>query len=244
VLAGCGGEEGAVGAAASTRQATLVDRDGDGAPPTARAAPAACCARLSLLAARRAAARCGSSDRRGAHNPLDGTDGGAAALRALDATPGVVAVINGNGHRNRIAARRTARGGYWLIATSSLADSQQARGFRLRRAAGGYALETWMIDHDGAGLAGPARELAYLDAQAAPAGLRRHAPRPQRAAVRARAVMRGAVVAALLGTPSSPHMCRLSRLPPDEPHEAGAQRSPTSPRRARPRRPRRRGRRR
>jgi hypothetical protein len=52
------------------------------------------------------------------------------------------------------------------VATSSLADfPQQARAFRLRRAADGYVLETWMIDHDGAGLAGPARELAFLDAQ-------------------------------------------------------------------------------
>jgi hypothetical protein len=38
--------------------------------------------------------------------------------------------------------------------------------FRLREAAGGGAvLETWMVDHDGAGVAGTARELAYLDAQ-------------------------------------------------------------------------------
>ena len=29
----------------------------------------------------------------------------------------------------------------------------------------GGVLETWMVDHDGRGLAGTARELAYLDAQ-------------------------------------------------------------------------------
>jgi hypothetical protein len=52
------------------------------------------------------------------------------------------------------------------VATASLADfPQQARAFRLRRTPAGYALETWMIDHDGAGPAGPARELAFLDAQ-------------------------------------------------------------------------------
>jgi 3',5'-cyclic AMP phosphodiesterase CpdA len=98
------------------------------------------------------------------HNPLDNTAGGDAALAMLDATPGVVAVIAGNSHRNRIRPR--AAGGYWEISTSSLADHpQQARALRLRRTPDGYALETWMLDHDGRGLAGVARELAFLDAQ-------------------------------------------------------------------------------
>ena len=30
---------------------------------------------------------------------------------------------------------------------------------------GGVVLDTWMVDHDGRGVTGPARELAYLDAQ-------------------------------------------------------------------------------
>ena len=112
-----------------------------------------------------------------AHNALETTVGGGAALAALDATPGVIAVITGNSHRNQIRPRRRpagggagergrVRGGYWRISTSSLADHpQQARALRLRRTAQGYALETWMLDHDGRGLAGAARELAYLDAQ-------------------------------------------------------------------------------
>ena len=84
------------------------------------------------------------------------------ALAVLDAHPHVVAAVSGNSHRNRIARR----GRYWLISTSSLADfPQQARMFRLRGTDRGVALETWMVDHDGAGLAGIARELAYLDAQ-------------------------------------------------------------------------------
>jgi 3',5'-cyclic AMP phosphodiesterase CpdA len=91
------------------------------------------------------------------HNPLD-----EPALAALDEHPRVVAAIAGNSHRNRIEPR----GGFWLISTSSLADfPQQARMFRLREAGGGVALETWMVDHDGRGLAGTARELAFLDAQ-------------------------------------------------------------------------------
>lgn len=96
------------------------------------------------------------------HNPLDASDGGEAALAALDAAPRVAAAVAGNRHRNTIAERD----GYWLVGTSSLADyPQQARMFRLREAPGGAVLETWMVDHDGRGPAGPARELAYLDAQ-------------------------------------------------------------------------------
>jgi 3',5'-cyclic AMP phosphodiesterase CpdA len=92
-----------------------------------------------------------------AHNRLD-----EPALTLLDATPQVAAVVSGNSHRNAIAPHD----GYWLISTSSLADfPQQARMFRLQEAPGGAVLETWMVDHDGRGLAGVARELAYLDAQ-------------------------------------------------------------------------------
>jgi 3',5'-cyclic AMP phosphodiesterase CpdA len=97
------------------------------------------------------------------HNPLDATDGGGPALAALDADLHVVAAVAGNRHRNTIARH----GHVWLVGTSSLADfPQQARMFRLRdTAGGGAALETWTVDHDGRGLAGVSRELAYLDAQ-------------------------------------------------------------------------------
>jgi hypothetical protein len=92
------------------------------------------------------------------HNPLT-----PEALSALDANPRVVASIAGNSHKNRI----TKHNRYWLISTSSLADfPQQARMFRLRATdTGGAVLQTWMVDHDGTGLAGISRELAYLDAQ-------------------------------------------------------------------------------
>jgi 3',5'-cyclic AMP phosphodiesterase CpdA len=97
-----------------------------------------------------------------AHNPLESADGGEAALAVLDAAPRVVAVVAGNRHHNTIEPR----GHLWLVGTSSLADfPQQGRMFRLREAGDGVALETWMVDHDGRGLAGIARELAYLDAQ-------------------------------------------------------------------------------
>jgi 3',5'-cyclic AMP phosphodiesterase CpdA len=96
------------------------------------------------------------------HNPLDASDGGAQALQALDQDPHVVAAISGNRHKNVIARHNR----FWLVGTSSLADfPQQARMFRLRETPTGVALETWMVDHDGKGLAGISRELAYLDAQ-------------------------------------------------------------------------------
>ena len=113
------------------------------------------------------------------HNPLESSDGGAAALRALDADPRVVAVDRRQPppQHDRAAARRG--GGYWLIGTSSLADfPQQARMFRLRAAAGGGAvLETWMVDQDGRGVAGTgARARLPRRAGRAARGLRR-APR-------------------------------------------------------------------
>jgi 3',5'-cyclic AMP phosphodiesterase CpdA len=99
------------------------------------------------------------------HNPLESSEGGQAALTALASAKRVVAVVSGNRHRNTIAPYRP--GGFWLIGTSSLADfPQQARMFRLSETTGGgLVLDTWMVDHDGRGVAGPARELAYLDAQ-------------------------------------------------------------------------------
>jgi 3',5'-cyclic AMP phosphodiesterase CpdA len=96
------------------------------------------------------------------HNPLDASEGGDQALQALDQDAHVVAAISGNRHKNVVTRHRR----FWLIGTSSLADfPQQARMFCLRQTRTGVALETWMVDHDGRGLAGVSRELAYLDAQ-------------------------------------------------------------------------------
>jgi 3',5'-cyclic AMP phosphodiesterase CpdA len=103
------------------------------------------------------------------HQPLARTASGRAVLALLDRDPRVVAALNGDTHRNRIAPRRTAAGGYWLISTSSLADwPMQARMLRvIRTAGGGVALQTWMLDTAGGSgsLPGIARQLAYLDAQ-------------------------------------------------------------------------------
>jgi 3',5'-cyclic AMP phosphodiesterase CpdA len=98
------------------------------------------------------------------HNPLDASAGGERALRAMGAAGTVVAAISGHRHRNAI---EPDPGGFWRISTASLVDfPQQTRMFSLREAVGGgLVLDTWMVDHDGRGVAGPARELAYLDAQ-------------------------------------------------------------------------------
>lgn len=81
-----------------------------------------------------------------------------AVLAVLDRHPNVVLALHGHSHRNRI----TPRGRYWVIGTGPLSDfPMQSRVVRIRE----HAVETWMVDQDGRGLAGTARDLAFLDAQ-------------------------------------------------------------------------------
>jgi hypothetical protein len=80
----------------------------------------------------------------------------------------VIAALSGHTHRNRIAARATAAGGYWILSTASLIDyPQQGRAVRvLSTTDGGVAIQTWMLDHVFPGALGAtARQLSYIDAQ-------------------------------------------------------------------------------
>ncbi len=102
------------------------------------------------------------------HQPLASSAGGDRILGLLDRSPRVIAALSGHTHRNRILARPTLAGGYWLISTASLIDyPQQARALRVvATAGGGVAIQTWMLDHVFPGQLGRiARQLSFIDAQ-------------------------------------------------------------------------------
>ena len=102
------------------------------------------------------------------HQPLASSVGGGQLLDLLDRSPHVIAALCGHTHRNRIVPRLTSSGGYWVISTASLIDyPQQARALRVvATAAGGVALQTWILDHVFVGGLGViARQLSYIDAQ-------------------------------------------------------------------------------
>lgn len=105
------------------------------------------------------------------HQTLRQSAGGEQIQALLDASPSVIAVLNGHTHRNRIIPRATPAGGMWQIETASLIDyPQQARALRvLETEDGGVAIQTWMLDHVAPGRVGRlgriSRELSYLDPQ-------------------------------------------------------------------------------
>lgn len=102
------------------------------------------------------------------HQPLASSAGGDSLLALLDQRTRVIATLSGHTHRNRVLARPTSAGGYWMISTASLIDyPQQARALRvLCTADGGVAIQTWMLDHVFPGSLGrTARELSFIDAQ-------------------------------------------------------------------------------
>ncbi|HEV2820414.1 MAG TPA: metallophosphoesterase [Solirubrobacteraceae bacterium] len=97
------------------------------------------------------------------HQPLDSSIGGPQTLALLDANPRMLAVVHGHTHVNEI----TPRDDYWVVSTASLTDwPLQGRMLAVHETeGGGAAIETWVVDIEGRGLAARARELAHLDAQ-------------------------------------------------------------------------------
>lgn len=114
------------------------------------------------------------------HQTLRQTAGGEQLQSVLDSSPGVILILNGHTHRNRIFPRQTAAGGHWEIETASLIDwPQQTRALRIHEThdGAGVAISTWMLDHvspepaGSLGLSGfsgslgrISRELSYLSA--------------------------------------------------------------------------------